>query len=235
MATSERSKTPDSMERSTSSPEAFHASQQAKPDYERERAMLDGSGRKCIESFGSFPRATSWQKTFAGCLVSAEGWSLKRSALTWKLSATKYNRLLFQLSPSARRTDATEYGLLPTPRVSETEGAPVKNAEFRNGSWSRQNRKGVRFGVKVKDVIESMNLLPTPATRDYKGGSKTGRDTVDSLIERGATKGQVGIKTGLKLQPDFAGWMMGYPEGYLDLEDGEMPRSKPMGTRSSRT
>ena len=40
-----------------------------------------------------------------------------------------------------------------------------------------------------------------------------------------------GQKAGLKLQPDFAGWMMGYPKGYLDLADGEMPPSKRTGTR----
>jgi hypothetical protein len=74
------------------------------------------------------------------------------------VKVTKYNRSLFQLAPSVRRTDETVYGLLPTPRVSETEGAPVKNAEWKNGSWSRMNQKGVRFGVKVKDVLASPGM-----------------------------------------------------------------------------
>jgi|HubBroStandDraft_6_1064221.scaffolds.fasta_scaffold00472_3 site-specific DNA-cytosine methylase len=43
------------------------------------------------------------------------------------------------------------------------------------------------------------------------------RDTMDSLIETGATKGQTGTKTGLKLQPNFVEWMMGYPQGWTDL------------------
>ena len=53
---------------------------------------------------------------------------------------------------------AMQVSMLPTPRVSETEGAPVKNAELRNGSWSRMNAKGVRYGVKVKDVLESTGI-----------------------------------------------------------------------------
>jgi hypothetical protein len=42
-----------------------------------------------------------------------------------------------------------------------------------------------------------------------------------------------GAKTGLRLQPAFALWMMGYPTDWLDLADGEMPRSKAQGTRLS--
>lgn len=62
------------------------------------------------------------------------------------------------------RTPDTEYlrrqiGMLPTPRVSETEGAPVKNVEIKNGKFSRKNARGVRFGVKVKDILA---MLPTP-------------------------------------------------------------------------
>jgi hypothetical protein len=121
--------------------------------------------------------------------------------------------------------------LLPTPRVSEAEGSPVKNTEFNNGSFSRVNRKGVRFGVKVKDVLA---MLPTPQSRDYKGAGAKGRDSVDSLIEKGVVKSEVGQKTGLKLQPSFALWMMGYPTDHLDLKDGEMPPSKGRATRSSR-
>jgi hypothetical protein len=51
-------------------------------------------------------------------------------------------------------------GLLPTPRVSDTEGSAVKNVELKNGKFSRTNSKGVRWGVKLKDVVEG-NLFST--------------------------------------------------------------------------
>ena len=78
-------------------------------------------------------------------------------------------------------------------------------------------------------------MIPTPSARDWKGGAKMGRDTVDSLVEMGATKGQDGVKTGLKLLPGFAAWMMGYPENYTELPflDGEKNLSKPTETQSS--
>tara|TARA_R110000803_G_scaffold78489_1_gene143648 strand:- start:116 stop:583 length:468 start_codon:yes stop_codon:yes gene_type:complete len=55
----------------------------------------------------------------------------------------------------------------PTPRVSDTEGAVVKNVEMNNGSFSRVNKKGVRWGVKLKDAVhhvEKMWPTPTAAT-----------------------------------------------------------------------
>ena len=56
----------------------------------------------------------------------------------------------------------------PTPRVSDTEGGVVKNVEKKNNSYSRVNKKGVRFGVKLKDAVgyEEEKLWPTPGARD---------------------------------------------------------------------
>ncbi len=46
--------------------------------------------------------------------------------------------------------------LYPTPRACDLEGGVVKNVELRNGSFSRLNKKGVRFGVKLKDAVHKM-------------------------------------------------------------------------------
>ncbi len=212
-----------------SSREVSLASLSPKLDEEGERKMTATSGLKCYELYGSFIRGGSSVKMLAALLLGAEVWYSNKSTLIWRLRATKSKRLLFQLLPSTRRIEEIGSGLLPTARVSESEGSPVKNAEMKNGSWSRVNAKGVRFGVKVKDVLASV-MIPTPATRDYKGGSVSHPyDTVDSLVETGATKGGVGIKTGLKLQPAFVEWMMGYPEGWTELPD-----SKLLEMRSSR-
>jgi len=81
---------------------------------------------------------------------------------------------------------AFQGAMLPTPRVSETEGAPVTNAECRNGKWSRKNKAGVRWGVKVKDVLASV-MIPTPTECDYKS--------------RGPNSKQIGIDNLMKLLP----------------------------------
>ena len=42
----------------------------------------------------------------------------------------------------------------PTPRVSDTEGGIVKDVQEKDGTFSRTNAKGVRWGVKLKDAVD---------------------------------------------------------------------------------
>jgi hypothetical protein len=47
----------------------------------------------------------------------------------------------------------------------------VKNVELNKGIFSRKNKKGVRWGVKLKDAVNYLNqmMYPTPKARDYRG------------------------------------------------------------------
>jgi hypothetical protein len=47
--------------------------------------------------------------------------------------------------------------MYPTPRVSDTEGGIVKNVELNNGSFSRRNKQGVRWGVKLRDAVNHLD------------------------------------------------------------------------------
>jgi len=53
----------------------------------------------------------------------------------------------------------------------------VKNVELKDGNFSRTNKKGVRWGVKLKDAVSHVekqkNMFPTPSSRDWKGGHGT--------------------------------------------------------------
>jgi hypothetical protein len=95
---------------------------------------------------------------------------------------------------------------------------------------------------KTPSVAAQIGMLPTPATRDYKGtnsdehlGKERGHhDQLPNAMK---------MSTGLKLQPAFAAWMMGYPEDWtltpflLDPntppENGEKNPSKATETPSS--
>jgi len=111
--------------------------------------------------------------------------------------------------------------LWPTPRVSDTEGGVVKNVELNNGNFSRTNKKGVRWGVKLKDAVNHVEMLPTPTARDWKGGrkpetlKKAGRNENNSLPD----KVNAQIKTTGSLNPDWVEWMMGYGQGYTDPDN----------------
>lgn len=52
--------------------------------------------------------------------------------------------------------------------VSETEGGAINNVEFENGSFSRKNADGTRWGVKLRDAVES-RLWPTPTATERSG------------------------------------------------------------------
>jgi hypothetical protein len=106
--------------------------------------------------------------------------------------------LYFQLYPSKLPTEGIESGssgkksqndTWPTPRVSDTEGGVVKNVEKKNDSYSRVNKKGVRFGVKLKDAVgyEEEKLWPTPIASSSQSASI---DASKKEAERLHPKGQ---------------------------------------------
>jgi hypothetical protein len=115
--------------------------------------------------------------------------------------------------------------MLPPPLVSDIEGAPAKNVQTDGNGFYRVNKGGVRWGVKVKDVVA---MLPTPNASDcYSANMKDNHD-IKRMYLRGwvATAGnptdsQTGQPTGkesrLRLAPEFTEWMMGLPKGYTDL------------------
>ena len=109
----------------------------------------------------------------------------------------------------------------PTPRVSDTEGAPIKNAEYKNGSWSRLNAKGVRFGIKLKDAIhhiEKENMLPTPRLSDHKGSGILGSKSQAYMERKSYLCATVATEKSGQLNPDWAEfYLMGWPRNWTSL------------------
>jgi hypothetical protein len=72
---------------------------------------------------------------------------------------------------------------------------------------------------------ESTTMLPTPKGRDWKGETQRGPDAPMYGIQNtlsaisGKIKVNRGTSRGLKLQPAFVEWMMGYPIGYTELTE----------------
>ena len=95
---------------------------------------------------------------------------------------------------------------LKTPTTTECEGGVM------------EIREGANAHYKLRDQIA---MLPTPTQRDYKGArkpetlAKAGRNSQTNSLE----DAMVGKKTGLKLQPAFVEWLMGYPDKWTELID----------------
>jgi len=111
--------------------------------------------------------------------------------------------------------------LFPTPRSCEMEGGVVKNVEINNGSFSRKNKKGVRFGVKLKDAVHKIEkMYPTPTTNDAKNltfpqSQKNRTSVIGNMIQ------QQKIKPGGKLNPNFVEFLMAYPMNWTKIEPTE--------------
>jgi hypothetical protein len=175
----------------------------------------------------------------------------------WQTEAAKGKR---PKTSAQRLRNQVQFALLPTP-TSDTDrkqkyaqgGTSLPTAlslrptpqsrDFRSPDKPESNnfQRKVREGYTI-DLNSAIAMLPTPATRDYKGtnsdehlGKERGHhDQLPNAMK---------MSTGLKLQPAFAAWMMGYPEDWtltpflLDPntppENGEKNPSKATETPSS--
>ena len=111
--------------------------------------------------------------------------------------------------------------LWPTPRVSDTEGGVVKNVELNNGNFSRTNKKGVRWGVKLKDAVSHVEMLPTPRASEYKGCGPVGSKSHAHMEKKNylcAVTKDPDMPKG-SLNPDWVEWLMGYGQGYTDPDN----------------
>ena len=208
-----------------SSPEGSPVNRSALQENEKDQRMNATSGQRCLELSESVNRVGSWARTFAGLLVGRTDWFSKRVALTWKLSGTPSNRLLFQLVPQARPTEGTEFGLLLTPTTSE----PLHDLE----KFKARMEKYPNGTTMPHLATQVHGMLPTPTTRDYKGARSeealeaAGRNETNSLPDAFAQSGKTS-----QLSPLFVEEMMGFPKNWtaLPFQSGEENQLKHMET-----
>lgn len=95
-----------------------HSQLQAKKDQQR---MTVISGQKCSELYKRQGPLGSLVKM----LLTSSTWHSHARKLTWKVSATPCNHLLFQLVPSMLNIEGIECGLLPTLTVMDSAEKPM--------------------------------------------------------------------------------------------------------------
>ena len=76
------------------------------------------------------------------------------------LTTIKYDKEMTTLH-SIEWKQGLKNQMWPTPTVSDTEGAKVKNVICENGRFYRKNKKGIKWGVKLRDVIEKSETTGT--------------------------------------------------------------------------
>ena len=114
--------------------------------------------------------------------------------------------------------------LWPTPTVSDTEGGLVKNVEEKDGSFSRVNKQGVRWGVKLKDAVaHTEKMWPTPTANEDAAGTPDGK-MQKMLGNHPSIRGETPQEWAEgSLNPTWVSWLMGYPLDWLDLDGFQNP------------
>lgn len=214
------------------------------PDSEEARRMTVTSGQKCSVLLKKQSPIGYLQRM---CLESS-AWHSTRCLLIWKAKVTPQGRLLFQLVASTPRTEGIEPGLLATPNLFDYNTVAESQKKYPDGkghlktqiamlptpnAWDGRRGPGIELNMKSKsqkdrtlETVIQRGLIPTP-----QGSS--GGPSKDSDNPRGMQAGKpletLGKKTGMKLQPAFVEWMMGFPLGFTAIESKD---SKHLETQS---
>jgi len=109
--------------------------------------------------------------------------------------------------------------MLPTPNARDYKDTGI-NTDYR------------KLAGKSK-LAGKIAMLPTVTTPRPHGNDKTAGVFIESQNQKDLTCA-LGKNHGLKLQPTFAEWMMGFPEGWTALDASEMPSSRNKSIRSSK-
>ena len=109
--------------------------------------------------------------------------------------------------------------MLPTPNARDYKDTGV-NTDYR------------KLAGKSK-LAGKIAMLPTVTTPRPHDTEKTAGVYIESQNQKDLTYA-LGKNHGLKLQPAFAEWMQGFPEGWTALDASEMPSSQRKSTRSSK-
>jgi len=222
-------------------PVDFPASLLVVPGSDRATRMTVLSGRKCSGLLRSSGPLGLLEKM---CLESLT-WHSTIVLLAWRIAVTPAGHSIFQLAASGQSTGEQESSLLPTPMGASDN--PAAHGQS-NGEWKQKiNRRLTMIPTLMAHNLEcagkeyepgklhalklsqAINMLPTPTSRDHKDTGNLENVPVNALLGR-----ELGKNHGLKLQPAFAEWMMGFPEGWTALDASEMPLSRSRSTRSSK-
>ena len=134
-------------------------------------------GVRCYEQYKKLnPHSSSLKMSLVSSTLMAD-WYSTRCALTWKLKATKFNRLLLVLQVKTHRTADIAAGLLeflPTPMVSDWRGSKIK----RKGNTQLTETLGISSQLNPRFVAEMMGFPPNWTELPFQNGEQNpSRDT----------------------------------------------------------
>lgn len=175
------------------------------------------------------PTATDAQEGMRKSTQQKEG---SRHSITLRDDIARIATML----PSPTSSDATTGSIIgKNDTFRQTKGLPRKvNQNGKDGSVGlgrlmqmlptpvvKPTEDVVIVPVAIKDGMTVPAMLPTPCQRDWKGEVGASRQSkgVADVVQGQAG---AGTKTGLKLQPAFVEWMMGYEQDWTNVLKGKI-------------
>ncbi len=232
----------DLFQTATSSQPDIRANHFHLPGSEEAQKMTDISGLSFLPLLKASDPLFAFSKMFMGMSL----WGSTKCYLTWRGKATPQGRSLFQLVPRTHLTEEIDSGLSeemwPTPTSST--GGPSKNPENPRGKhggnplatavamWptprvtGQENldtlikRKGLQKALQ-HNLTAAVQMWPTPRASEYKDTGPVGSKSHTHMQEKKylcAAVKDPEQPLGM-LNPQWVEWLMGYPEGWTDLED----------------
>ena len=113
---------------------------------------------------GKFDLDSPYLKTLEIYSLTKRGKPSKKSSFKLPNQGMMLSGQLFQQKNWEPVISDKHFGSLPTPTASDVEGGIAKDVQCKNANFFRENKKGERGGVKLRDAV---SILPTPTTMDH--------------------------------------------------------------------
>ena len=192
-------------------PEDTPASHSVRPAGEPAKTIPATSGPFSPSAFAWFDRATHSWRTLQATLVSDSD----LYSQTWPRSGMTHDGTAYQLPPSAPRTSAIEFSLSQGTQGPNSDGLwPTATTQ---DHATRYAQGGMPLGMAVR-------LWRTPQASD---GKNRGNPEDPAIQRRLANGNQISLSMMVSghLNPMWVEWLMGFPEGWTDLEASGTPSS----------
>ena len=183
---------------------------------EEAKMMTDISGQKYLPLLKQNDPLGAFSKTF----LATSLWVSTKCYLIWRGKTTPQGRLLFQLAPLTHPTEETEFGLSQKMWRTPDTGQGGTSGLLKEGKTHRENGQPIQ--VRLVDQVNNPKLWPTPTASDNRDRGCMEDPSIKRRIKIGK---QIGLTTAVKetrssgsLNPQWVEWLMGYPEGWTDLE-----------------
>jgi len=103
-------------------------------------------------------------------------WDSPQSLATWKKMVTEQRGEYSQRVKSALHTKESESTSWPTPSACDTDGGIAMDVKTNGKRFYRENKDGVKWGVKLRDAVNAEENWPTPTVQDSNKATKKMRD-----------------------------------------------------------